>query len=103
MSPIVSDPTPSMFDPSAPPRRGLARWRRGGNTDGDDLPVGPSMSSAKVALAVIVGIVLLACGFMFLRGEGEIKKERERCGVSNMIDGQCPDKTNDPVFYNYGG
>jgi hypothetical protein len=40
---------------------------------------------------------------MFLRGEGEIEKERERCGVSNMIDGQCPDKTNDPVFYNYGG
>jgi hypothetical protein len=90
----VSDPSPSRFDPNPPPRRGLARWRRGGPTDGDDLPIGPSVNSAKVALAVILGIVLVACGFMFWRGEGEIKKDRARSGVTTLTRGQCVNEVN---------
>jgi hypothetical protein len=78
-----------MFDPNPPPRRGLARWRPGGVSDGDDLPVGPSLNSAKVALAVILGVVLIACGFVFWRGEGEIKVDRARSSVVSLRRGQC--------------
>jgi len=84
-----------MFDPSPPPRRGLGRWRRGGNTDGDDLPTGPSLSSAQLALAVLVGVVLLGCGFAFWHGEDEIKADRDRAGVTELSRGQCVNEVND--------
>lgn len=82
-----------MFDADPPPRRGLLRWRRGGDTDGDELVTGPSINSARIALGVLVGISLLCCGFAFVHGEDEIVDDRQRLGFY-LSAGQCVNNVN---------